>query len=277
MNDEEENVMVKKTAGSRPAKPVAKPGTALVPVPVARGGQLVTTGDAGAGSVFREKGVTLVAGQPYAMGDRSIIAGAVYYVDVEAGNRRDGRLGEADKIAWLDPATGYECIIMREPRGEYLRGFVGVEPGHPLYGFGHKAVPPELDIEVHGGLTYSAVCQKGSSPQPRLLEQARAICHVLRPARFAPIVDATDHHAGADAWWFGFDCNHIYDLVPGEPRDRARFLGGETGATFKDDGYVYDQVVDLAAQLRAIADGMPKPPRTGPPPPPLGLDPRRAS
>lgn len=63
--------------------------------------------------------------------------------------------------------------------------------------------------------------------------------------------------------------------MPNDRRDRERFLGHETGAVFRDEGYVYDQVVDLAAQLRAIADGAPKPPRTGATPPPLGLDPKK--
>ncbi len=179
-------------------------------------------------------------------------------------------------MAWKDAATGYECIMLRERPGGYLRGFVGVEPGHPLYGFDHDAVPAELDVEVHGGLTYSAVCQDGPSPQRRLIYEVRRICHV--PVGYVPVVNATNHRPAHDAaWWFGFGCNHVYDIVPNERLDRRRFLAHETGAAFRDEAYVYGQIVDLAAQFRAIADGAPKPPRTSAPPPPLGLDPKRAN
>lgn len=99
----------------------------------------------------------------------------------------------------------------------------------------------------------------------------------VRPARYEQPVEATDHRPRHDdAWWFGFDCNALYDKVPGRLGDRARFLAAETGSTFKDEAYVYDQVVHLAAQLRAIADGRPMPERVGAAPPPIGLDPRRA-
>lgn len=266
--------MAKSKDGTRAPRTGAKPGTAIAPS-TSRKGALVRIDDRGGdGAVFRQGEVTLVVGRPYPMGDRDVLIDAAYYVDDGAAPRA-ARLGGADKVAWRDAATGFECIIMRETPGGYLRGFVGVEPGHPLYGFEHDAIPPELGIEVHGGLTYSAVCQAGPSPQRRLIYEVRRICHV--PVGYAPVANATDHRpAHDDAWWFGFDCNHVYDVVPGDRRDRERFLGAETGAVLRDEGYVYDQVVDLAAQLRAIADGRPKPPRTGAAPPPLGLDPKRA-
>lgn len=260
---------------SRPAKTRAKPEGPLVPAAGARSRDLVRIdGGTEQGAVFRQGGVTLVAGRLYVAGGREVIADAAYYVGGDKAARA-ASLGGADKVAWRDVATGHDCIMLREPQDGYLRGFVGVEPGHPLYGFEHDAVPPDLGIEVHGGLTYSAICQDGPSPRPRLIDEVRQICHV--PVGYAPVVNATDHRPGHDrAWWFGFDCNHVYDLVPGDRRDHERFLGHETGAVLRDEGYVYDQVVDLAAQLRAIADGEPKPPRIGAAPPPLGLDPTRS-
>ncbi|OQW42395.1 MAG: hypothetical protein A4S12_00645 [Proteobacteria bacterium SG_bin5] len=269
--------MAKKTSLSRPEKTPAKAGTQLVPAPAAPAHSLAPLTDVGIGSVVSEKGVTMVIGQPYPIGDRSVLADAVYYVGGRIDGR-GGRLGGADKIAWRDPASGYECIIMRDTRGGYLSGYVGVPVEHPLYGFDHDAIPPELELEVHGGLSYSAVCDEGPSPERRrLADEARTICHVpARPPRYASIEHATDYRAAHDgAWWFGFDCNQVYDIVPWEREDRSRFLGQETGATFKDEAYVYDQVIDLAAQLKAIADGKPKPARTGTPPPPLGLDPKK--
>jgi hypothetical protein len=263
----------------RTAKGRAKPNAALVPV-TGKGNALVRI-DRGAedGGFFEQGDVTLVVGQVYPIGGREVVVDAAYYVG--GGDRepvRAARLGNADKLAWKDAATGYECIIMRDTRDGYLRGFVAVAPTHPLYGFEHQAVPADLDIEVHGGLTYSAVCERGPSPDQGLVQEARSICHVqIRPAVYDPVVNATDHQPQHDdAWWFGFDCNQLYDKVPGRLDNRARFLSAETGTTFRDEACVYDQVVDLAAQLRAIEDGRPKPERIGAPPPPIGRDPRRA-
>lgn len=265
--------MTTKKVASRQVK--ARSGTALAAVVPSRSGALVRVNDGVEhGAAFKQDGVTLVVGRPYRIGNCEVLVDAAYYIG-ESEAVPAARLGGADKVAWRDPATGYECIIMRETSGGYLRGFVGVESKHPLYGFEHDAVPPGLDIEVHGGLTYSAVCQDGPSPQPRLIYEVRRICHV--PVGYAPVANATDHRPAHDqAWWLGFACNNVYDVVPGERRDRQRFLGAETGAALRDEAYVYEQVVDLAAQLRAIADGAPKPPRMGAFPPPLGLEPKKA-
>ena len=235
----------------------------------------------GVGSVAREKGVTAVFGQPYPIGDRTIVADAAYYLDDDQATGRSGRLGSADKIAWRDPDSGYECIIMRKTRDGPLGGYVGVPPSHPLFAFDSDAVPAELEIEVHGGLSYAAICDEGPSPSRHLIREARRVCHVeLSPARYAAVEHATDYRAGQDshekAWWFGFKCDQVYDALPKSTANSDRFLERETGAVVRDEHYVYDQVVDLAAQLRAIAEGRPKPERTGTATPPLGLDPDKA-
>ena len=272
--------MAKKTTALSPAKAEKNRATALALTLMPAGGQLASLSSDGDGAVITEKGVTLVVGSPYRLGSRTILADAVYYLGDDKKPGRKDQLGDADKIAWRDPASGYECIIMRKERGGPLSGYVAVPPGHPLFGFDSDAVPPDLDIEVHGGLSYSAICNEGPSPNRRLINEARTICHVvLRPAKYAAVEHATEYRAGQDthekAWWFGFKCDQVYDAVPSRPGDWPRFLEKETGAAVRDEGYVYDQVVDLAAQLRAIGDGRPKPERTGAAPPPLGLDPRK--
>jgi hypothetical protein len=274
--------MAKTKDGARAPRTRTKSGTALVPVTGPTKALIRIDDPAGRGTVYQQGDVTMVAGVMHSFGGREVVIDAAYYVGGDRGRGeapgRAARLGNADKLAWRDEATGYDCIIIRETRDGYLRGFVGVGPGHPLYGFEHDAVPADFDLEVHGGISYSAMCQRGPSPAPRLVQEARSICHVqIRPAVYDPVVNATDHRPQHDdAWWFGFDCNQLYDKVPGRVGDTARFLSAETGTTFRDESYVYDQVVDLAAQLCAIADGRPKPERTGPPPPPIGLAPRRA-
>jgi len=248
-------------------------GRALTPVSSARLPADRTSATASK-KVAREGGTTLVAAQPYAIGG-SLIVADTYFVRGLKSTKEGPWLGEADKIAWLDQASGYECIIMRASRGGHLCGYVGVPPEHPLYGFEHEAIPADLDVEVHGGLNYSALCQHGPSPSPSIVTEARRICHVsAHHVQHASVEHATDYRVQRDdAWWFGFECNHVYDVVPDDRRHSERFLAAETGAVYRDEAYVHQEVVNLAAQLRAIESGEPKPDREGPPLPAIGLDP----
>lgn len=187
---------------------------------------------------------------------------AVYHV---AALHKDGPgpwSGEADKIAWTDPSTGLGCIIRRERHGKHLGGYVGVPIGHPLFGVEWSAIPAGLDIEVHGGITYSAACDE-SGPHEI------AICHVPR---------GSSHGSDGAIWWLGFQCDQITDLVPDRMQDRVSDTALVHGVKreYRDEAYVHGQVTDLAAQLAAIARGDEKPPRTSPPPPPIGLDPTKA-
>lgn len=259
---------------SRGARPSKAPGTALVPLPADARAALAVPADAIA---VREDDTILIAGAPYFTHGRRIPDAQVYYVGGVKSRKPGAWLGEADKVAWRDRATGYECIIMRSEHGGHLCGYVGVPVGHPLHGFDDDAIPADLDLEVHGGITYAALCQHGPSPVRYISVEARRICHGPSvPPRIAPVVHASDYRVqDDDAWWFGFECNQVYDLVPDGGRDR-RFLQDEIGRVYRDEGYVHDQVLNLAAQMKAIADGEPKPDMIGEAPPPIGLDPRSA-
>src|SRR4029079_3467398 len=99
------------------------------------------------------------------------------------------------------------------------------------------------DIEVHGGLTYSAACEEGGE-----------ICHVPWPNR---------EHA---IWWFGFACAHAFDVMPKMDADlrelRKRvptftsvlesFDDPRMRSTYKDMAYVIGEVLQLAQQLKAV-------------------------
>lgn len=229
------------------------------------------------GEVAREDGVALVTGRAYATRAGIIPAEEIYY---DRASRPEGKgqwLGEADKVSWRDEASGYDCIMLRDTRRGFLSGYVGIPSDHPLWGWDEEAVPPDLGIEVHGGLTYSRQCEHGPSPARRLAAEARRICHVrvVPPPSYEPLKHATDHRVEhEDAWWFGFECDHAYDLVPNDRRGSLRPSSSEIARTYRDDAYVFLETTALAAQLRAIADGREAPPRDGSPPP-IGLDPRR--
>lgn len=270
-------------AGRKPTpKSPTKPGTSVAIasgtlLPILRSELAVAKLVGSGGEVSREGSVTLITGRGYVTREMIVPAEEIYY-DTASGTTADRvSLGEADKVAWRDPGSGYDCIMHRDTVGGFLSGFVGVPRDHPLWGWEHEAVPVDFGIEVHGGLSYSAICQDGPSPLRRLIREAHRICHVRadRPAAYEPLRQAGDHRVDdAHVWWFGFSCNQAYDVVPANTRGSG-YLSAEVGGEYRDDGYVVREVTNLAAQLRAIAEGEPMPPRMGPPLPPIGLDPKR--
>jgi len=107
---------------------------------------------------------------------------------------------EPDKEQWQDGKTGLPCLIKRSDFSGGLCGYVGVARGHPWYGVDHGDIRPEP--LVHGGLTYSDLCEAGPPEQ--------TICHVTEPGEPEPL------------WWLGFDCGHAFDISPGtEARELA--------------------------------------------------------
>lgn len=177
---------------------------------------------------------------------------------------------EPDKVQWVDPTTGYACLIVRGPVGA-LCGYVGVPKGHPAYGLSYDGstqedhdayraalrkhiraergkpteewVPflPEstvaepygrliLGFEVHGGLTFSGECDE---PTP-------SICHMA--------------HGEDKVWWLGFDCSHAWDVSPklNMYRDEVGLLTDHSHDVYRDLAYVKGEVTKLAAQLKGL-------------------------
>lgn len=184
-------------------------------------------------------------------------------------------IDEPDRVFWHDESTGLPCLARRGTSGSWC-GYVAVPPEHPWYQVNYCDCPhgeyatirrlgdtglsytlvtcdeedgwcehrPENIIDVHGGLTYSDFCTD---------EQETGICHV-------PGEDEPDN-----VWWFGFDCSHSRDYLPGtEARLRAIYaecpeLGQRDPAidelfptTYKSLEYVKEEVRKLAAQLNEI-------------------------
>lgn len=150
---------------------------------------------------------------------------------------------EPDKLSWTDPNTGMPCLIVRGPAGA-LCGYVGVTEGHPLFG---NSEPYEIDVDVHGGLTYGDACFPSD-------DEGRHICHV-------PKAGESDH-----VWWLGFDCAHAFDFAPGmEWTVRQAYLAkGEPVPecfsrndynVYRNVAYVMSECASLAAQLSPLQIG----------------------
>jgi hypothetical protein len=168
---------------------------------------------------------------------------------------------EPDKAQWVDPVTGLDCLLVRNPIGA-LCGYVGVGPEHPWHGKGYSqctaepACPvedgerswdcghsPESLLDVHGGITFADGCGHDE-------DESHGICHVPLPGR------------ADDLWWFGFDCAHgCFDVMPvldqevrrATPRSPAlpENWSAPSGwcSTYKTTVYVQAECASLARQL----------------------------
>jgi hypothetical protein len=110
--------------------------------------------------------------------------------------------------------SGLPCLLVRGPLGGWC-GYAAVPPGHPLHGTPYN----DVDVEVHGGLTYADRCQGH-------------ICHVPKPGE------------PDEVWWLGFDCGHYTDLLPG----MTKYNFNQDG-TYRDVDYVRAETERLAEQL----------------------------
>ena len=137
---------------------------------------------------------------------------------------------EKDKAQWIDPETGLDCLIVRSPGGGNLCGYVGVPDTHPLYGKDYN----DIDVNAHGGLTFSAKCAETS-------DESRFICHVPAPGR-------PDH-----VWWFGFDCAHSWDVSPAYASRYGGVFSSGDDQSYKTWNYVRNEIHGLAQQLAAFS------------------------
>lgn len=82
----------------------------------------------------------------------------------------------------------------------------------------------DLDVRIHGGLSYGKACQGD-------------ICHVPKPGEPDGV------------FWLGFDCGHYNDVVPNHLAEWAP----PSTAIYRDQGYVTNETRILAEQAKAAA------------------------
>jgi hypothetical protein len=122
-------------------------------------------------------------------------------------------LDEPDEYDFTDEATGLPIALRRNQHLKHWCGYIGVPEDHPWYGMGYD----EIDVSAHGGVTYADKAYWG---------------------------DTRGSH------WFGFDCAHSGDLVPG-----LKLYGSAVAATAYNKYNVYrDLEYVKAAAIRAAAD-----------------------
>ena len=137
---------------------------------------------------------------------------------------------EPDKVQWEDAATGLVCLARRSPGGGNWCGYVGVPSGHPWHGKSYND-DALIEVEVHGGLTYSNACGDGPIET--------SICHL-------PAHGSEDH-----LWWFGFDCHHAWDFAPAFMVRMRKYPGYGDDCSYKALPYVRHECTELARQIGA--------------------------
>lgn len=113
--------------------------------------------------------------------------------------------------------NGMACMLVRNRSGNWC-GYVGLEPSHKYFEKSYD----EIDVEVHGGLTYSNKC-------------GGAICHVAKPGKEENI------------WWVGFDTAHCDDRSPGYDYLFTPILNRTL--VYRTKEYVINETCKLADQL----------------------------
>ena len=117
--------------------------------------------------------------------------------------------------------AGLEWMVVQNGMGHRC-GYVRVPVGHPWHGVGYNDVEPYPD--VHGGLTFAEPdehCDKGGED---------------------------------NAWWFGFDCAHAWDLPDPELEgydERFAYFNDPT-SSIKTQAYVERHCKNLCEQAAAV-------------------------
>ena len=203
----------------------------------------------------------------------------ISYHTIDKSNWGDGPWqNEPEKVQYFDDETGYPCLIKRVDHSGHLCGYVGIGPSHLLYKKSYKDLY-DLDIKIHGGLTFSSFCQDMSEEtwekfklqlekyRPKAKKypegdaanfiqkwqpvidnyqiwkekaQSEFICHIPNPSEPDNI------------WWFGFDCAHVGDYSSMVIQSLG-FKGYHSRKEiYRDINYVKQEIKSLALQLQKL-------------------------
>jgi hypothetical protein len=171
-------------------------------------------------------------------------------------------------------ADDLPCAMRRGFQGIWC-GYVGVGAEHPLFG-----LPYNHPLKLPASWFDGRKVDQGFGPMDlfihilsgKSIDDATPIClamHVHGGCNYAD-----DHVPQQDPdgrWWFGFDCGHAGDYIPGKSETMNEMIDAMPKATreimreimsksaaqtgeYRDQSYVVGECQALAAQLNAIVD-----------------------
>lgn len=165
---------------------------------------------------------------------------------------------------WFN-AAGLACVVKRNPLFKQLCGYVGVGGAHPLYEVDKTELVPEagkwrerlgFDIDEHGAIdTFVALVEDFNSEIPAGMAPLNMLVGVHGGLTWS---DRLYDHTG---WWFGFDCGHAGDFMPGMVESiegighDASFLYDHS--TYRTFDFVKQECATLAQQIADWTAGIP--------------------
>jgi len=176
---------------------------------------------------------------------------------------------EPDRVRWTDPETGLECLMNRHATHGSWCGYVGVGPEHPAYELSYDGnVASEFEeyldesrAEMRSGKALARL-KAGDGPATKRPEVVPGIGERVQDIEVhGGLTYAAQWEGEGDLWWFGFDCCHAFDLVPGLEaikRELPRLpfpkvaIPPEYRDVYRDESYVRGEVESLARQLARL-------------------------
>lgn len=156
---------------------------------------------------------------------------------------------------WITGA-GMRAVVIMGSMG-FRCGYVGVQPGHPLYGIGYSQETDALfplpeDEKLGKRSIVAAWCAASSGRIPQTPEMAFDVHGGLTYSGGEP-----NYPVKSDLWWFGFDCGHAGDASSPEYMQAMREKYPESVGLWRQHGgevhrsleYAADECESLAQQI----------------------------
>jgi hypothetical protein len=173
---------------------------------------------------------------------------------------------EPDEFNWKDERTGLPCAIKRNPFMGHLCGYVGIPPTHPFFGWDHDdhiPIRPEDmtgSVDDVGVMTMFGYALSGGDKHGTI-----PLCMTLKVHGGITWSGELPWSDDGRWWWYGFDCGHAGDGLPGLDAVMLRFshtypdlkkkwqpLTLQPQWEYRDLDYVKKECASLAFQLRQL-------------------------
>lgn len=154
-------------------------------------------------------------------------------------------------------AAGLRAVILMGRLG-FRCGYVGVPPGHPLYGVGYgdecdalRPLTGKEPVGDRGAMSVFLMAATGDIPRT-----PEAIFDVHGSLTFSGNGKDGAYPVESDLWWFGYDCGHCDDAPSSEYCQQQRdkypdkpFMWHECDGVHRDLDYCVQQCESLARQI----------------------------
>ena len=157
---------------------------------------------------------------------------------------------EPDSLDYTDDATGYLVAMRRGPMKHWC-AYVGIPAGHPWHGLGYDtpvkafagAMEREFAIDDIGVI--QLICGSLDAVPEENIYRLSVILRCHGGVAWAANKPASGKPDGR--WWFGFDCSHSGDYVPG----LSRYHADDGSEVYRDVDFVKAAASKLCADLKA--------------------------